>query len=84
VFLKKSIDIWQILKEKFSKVDRIRVTNIRSKINNLKQGSKSILDYFSEIQGLWEKLNSHMPLPTCTCVYQCRCDVMRATREFRI
>ncbi|MCI60764.1 hypothetical protein A2U01_0082020, partial [Trifolium medium] len=44
-----------------------------SSINNLKQGTKSVLDYFTELKSLWEELNSHRPLPSCTCVHQCRC-----------
>lgn len=49
VFLENAIDVWKDLKEQFSKVDRIRVANLRSEINNLKQGSKSVLDYFTEM-----------------------------------
>jgi hypothetical protein len=43
---------------RFSKVDRIRIANLRPSIKNLKQGSKFVLDYFTEMEMLWEELNS--------------------------
>lgn len=57
---------------------------MRAEINNLKQGNKPVLDYFTELRGLWEELNSHRPIPSCTCAQQCRCDAMRSAREFRL
>jgi len=73
-----------LLQERFSKVDRICVASLRSSINNLKQGDKSVLDYFIEMKSLWEELNSHRPMPICTCPHPCRCESMRAARNFRI
>lgn len=84
IFLENALDVWIDLKERFAKTDRIRVPNLRVEINNLKQGNKSVLDYFTELRGLWEELNSHRTIPSCTCAQQCRCDVMRSAREFRL
>jgi len=65
-------------------VDRICVASLRFSINNLKQGEKSVLDYFIEMKSLWEELNSHHLMPLCTCPYPCRCESMRAARNFRM
>lgn len=65
VFHEYNIDVWIESQERFSKVDRICVASLRSSINNLKQGDKSELDYFTEMKSLWEELNSHLP---CLCV----------------
>ncbi|PNY15019.1 flavonol sulfotransferase-like protein, partial [Trifolium pratense] len=32
---------------------------------------------------LWEELNSHRPIPHCTCVHPCRCDAMCMARAYR-
>lgn len=77
-------EVWQDLKERFSKVDRIRIENLRSSINNLKQGSIFVLEYFTELKALWEELHSHRPLPNCTCPIQCRCAPMRANKEYKV
>jgi len=47
-----AIDVWEELKERFSKADRIRISTLRSSINNLKKGSKSVIDYISEMKTL--------------------------------
>jgi hypothetical protein len=82
VFHENCFDVWQDLQERFSKIDRIRIATLRSSINNLKQGSKSVLDYFTEMKALWEELHSHRPIPSCTCIHQCRCAAMRDARSF--
>lgn len=64
--MENALDVWIDLKERFAKTDRIRVSNLRAEINNLKQGNKFVLDYFAELRGLWEELNSHRPIPSCT------------------
>ncbi|GAU33433.1 hypothetical protein TSUD_380690 [Trifolium subterraneum] len=56
VFHENAIDVWRDLQERFSKVDRIRIATLRSSINNLKQGTKTVLDYFTEMKALWEEL----------------------------
>jgi hypothetical protein len=83
VFHENAVDAWQDLQERFSKADRVRIATLRSSINNLKQGTKSVLDYFIELKALWEELNSHRPLPVCTCVHQCRCLAMQLVRDYR-
>jgi len=44
VFHERAIDVWEELKERFSKADFIPIASLRSAINNLKQGSKSVLE----------------------------------------
>jgi hypothetical protein len=84
IFHVRAIDVWDELKDRFSKADRIRVSMLRSSINNLKQGSISVLDYFTEMKTLWEELNSHRPMPQCTCIHQCICEAMHSARYFRL
>jgi len=36
------------------------------------------------MKSLWDELNSHRPMPMCTCPYPCRCEFMRAARNFRM
>ncbi|CAJ2636021.1 unnamed protein product [Trifolium pratense] len=67
VFHETAINAWEDLHERFAKVDRIRISYLRASISNLKQGTKSVLDYFTEMRMLWEELNSHCPMPNCTC-----------------
>jgi hypothetical protein len=68
VFHDSAISGWDDLKERFAKIDRIRIAALKSTINNLKQGSKSVSEYFTKTKTLWDELNSHRPIPNCTCI----------------
>lgn len=84
VFIENVSDVWNELKERFSKADRIRVSKLRSDINNLKQGSLSVSEYFASLKILWDELDSYRPIPICTCPLQCVCLSMRNARDFRL
>ena len=66
-------DVWKELKERFSKADHIRVWKLKSEINNLKQGTSSVNDYYAELRSLWEEFDSHRPTPSCICPQRCVC-----------
>jgi hypothetical protein len=57
VFHETAIDAWEDLRERFAKINRIHISTLRNSLNNLKQGTKSVLDYFTEMRMLWEELN---------------------------
>jgi hypothetical protein len=84
VFHDNAFDVWEDLKERFSKVDRICIAQLRSSLNTLKQGTKSVLDYFTEMKALWEELHSHRPLPNCHCPFPCKCDAVRVPKSYRV
>jgi len=69
VFHERAIDVWEELNECFSMAARICIASMCLAINNLKQGSKSVLEYFTEMRTLWEELNSHHLMPLCTCIF---------------
>jgi len=79
-----AISAWEDLKERFAKVDCVRISSLHSTINNLKQGTKSVLEYFLELRTLWDELNSHRPIPTCNCVHTCRVDSIRIAKQYRV
>lgn len=84
VFHDNAFDVWEDLKERFSKVDRIRIAQLRSSLNTLRQGTKFVLDYFTEMKALWEELHSHRPLPNCHCLFQCKCDAVKVPKTYRV
>lgn len=50
----------------------------------MKQNSKPVLEYFLELKGLLEELNSHHSLPGCTCYHICRRDAIQNSHEYRL
>ncbi|XP_024640636.1 uncharacterized protein [Medicago truncatula] len=83
VFHDTALFAWDDLKDRFSKVDCVRILSLRSTINNLKQGTKFVLDYFIELRTLWDELNSHRPIPNYTCVHPCRCESICLAKYYR-
>lgn len=67
--------------ERFSQGDLIRISELQQEIYNLKQETKSVTDFFSELKILWEELDLYLPLPTCTCRIKCSCEAMRSARS---
>lgn len=49
-----AFEVWQDLHESFNKINHIRIATLRSSVNNLKQGRKFMLDYFTTLKELLE------------------------------
>lgn len=84
VFIENAMDMWNDLKDRFMRGDRIRVAQLQQEISNLKQGSKKVTEYFTELRGLWEELDQYRPMPHCTCPIPCSCLAMRNAKGFRL
>lgn len=54
VFIENAIDVWNELKDQFMRGDRIRVSRLQQEIANLKQGTRSVAEYFTELRTLRE------------------------------
>jgi len=76
-------DVGRELRERFSKVGRIRVWKFKIEINNLKQGTNSINDYYAKLWYLWEEFYSHRPILSYTCPQRCVGASMCNVREFK-
>lgn len=81
VFMENALDVWNALKERFSQGDLIRISELQQEIYNLKQETKSVTDFFSDLKILWEELDLYLPLPTCTCRIKCTYEAMRSARS---
>jgi len=83
VFIENAIDMWNDLKDRFMRGDRIKVAQLHQEIANLKQGSHKITDYFTKLRGLWEELEQYRPMPQCNWPIACTYAAMRNAKEFR-
>ncbi|MCH87569.1 hypothetical protein A2U01_0008442, partial [Trifolium medium] len=81
VFMENTIDIWNDLRERFSQGDLIRISELQQEIYAMKQGTRSVTDFYSDLKILWEELELYMPIPSCTCRQHCTCEAMRSARR---
>ncbi|PNX88427.1 hypothetical protein L195_g044532, partial [Trifolium pratense] len=73
VYLENVIDVWNELKERFSRGDFIRISELQIEIYGLKQGTKSISEFFTALKLLWVELEAYLPMPVCNCPHKCMC-----------
>uniref|UniRef100_A0A2N9EMG3 Integrase catalytic domain-containing protein n=1 Tax=Fagus sylvatica TaxID=28930 RepID=A0A2N9EMG3_FAGSY len=64
-YLESSKDIWDTLRLMYSSEENItRIHELYQDMFSLQQGDRSIEEYFSLLQGMWDELNVYQPLST--------------------
>ncbi|KAL9241264.1 hypothetical protein vseg_015395 [Gypsophila vaccaria] len=67
--------LWDDLSERFNVVNGPRIQQLKSDINDCSQtNTMSVAVYFSKLSMLWDELDKHEPLISCSCG-KCECDV---------
>lgn len=67
VFFDNATDIWNDLRERFSRGDLLRVAELQEEIYSLKQGTATVTDYYTSLKALWEELDNFRPFTPCSC-----------------
>ncbi|XP_019416549.1 PREDICTED: uncharacterized protein LOC109327830 [Lupinus angustifolius] len=83
VYIDNAQELWEDLKERFSKGDYFTTSDVLQEIHSLNQGDKNTSDFFNNVKTLWEELESLRSLPTCICNNKCTCDFLRTFKKHR-
>jgi len=83
IYIDNAMDLWNDLKERFSKSNHFRISDLLQEINSIKQGGRTITNYYTDSQILWEELDSLRPFPTCTCVVKCSSSLIKTIANYR-
>lgn len=67
VFSKIAKDVWDELKETYSKIDGSVIYNLYKQINSTVQDGSPISDYYHKLNSLWRQYDILTKLPKCTC-----------------
>nr|KYP31200.1 hypothetical protein KK1_048715 [Cajanus cajan]KYP47161.1 hypothetical protein KK1_031184 [Cajanus cajan] len=73
VYFESAQDLWEDLKDRFSKGDYFRISDLLQEIHSIKQGDRSVSTYHTELKTLWEELEVLRETPSCTCNVKCSC-----------
>ena len=68
VFSDNAAKVWNELKETYDRIDGSIVFNMLQKINNFKQGSFPMSEYYHKLNSLWREFDVLTKLPDCTCL----------------
>ncbi|KAF3619336.1 putative isoleucine N-monooxygenase 1-like [Capsicum annuum] len=67
VYATNAHEVWEDLKERFDKVNRMRLYQLHREINTLSQGTNSVATYYTNLKGLWNEYDAMVPAPSCEC-----------------
>lgn len=67
VYATSAYTVWEDLKERFDKVNRMRIYQLHREINTLSQGTDSVSTYYTKLKNLWGEFDALVPSPSCAC-----------------
>ena len=76
-------NLWDDLKERFSRGSHFRISDLLQEIHSIKQGERNVTQFYTDLKILWEELEYLRPIPRCTCGGTCQCDLSRISHNYR-
>ncbi|XP_074312994.1 uncharacterized protein LOC141648336 [Silene latifolia] len=61
------LEIWKELKERYSAGNAPRVHQLKSELTECRQGTRSVVDYYTHLKSIWDELANYSRVPDCTC-----------------
>ncbi|GAU13166.1 hypothetical protein TSUD_179090 [Trifolium subterraneum] len=80
VFMENALAVWNDLKERFAQSDLVRIAELQQEIYALKQDSRTVTEFYSDLKLLWEELEIYLPMPNCSSRVRCSCEAMHSAR----
>ncbi|XP_061375054.1 uncharacterized protein LOC133317230 [Gastrolobium bilobum] len=60
-------EVWNDLQTRFSQANGPRIFQLKQHVSSFSQGSLDVNAYYTRLKSLWDELQDHLPLPSCTC-----------------
>ena len=73
LYSKSARSAWLVLRSRFSQGDAFKIADLQEKVFALKQGTRSVTEFFTELITLYDELSNFRPLPDCACPHPCNC-----------
>ncbi|KAM0043166.1 putative retrotransposon gag domain, retrotransposon Copia-like protein [Helianthus debilis subsp. tardiflorus] len=77
-----SSEIWNDLKERFGKESAPRAYELKQTLSAAHQDGSSVSAYYTKLRGIWDEIESVLPVPQCTCG-NCTCDIGKRLSDFK-
>lgn len=83
VSIDNAYDLWMDLQERFTKGNYFWMSNLLQDLHSIKQGERTLTNYFTDLKVLWDELKHLQPTPTCSCPTVCTCNLSKAVKMFK-
>ncbi|XP_074315017.1 uncharacterized protein LOC141651195 [Silene latifolia] len=60
-------EIWEELRDRYSVGNAPRVHQLKHELNECKQGSDSVVEYYTRLKTIWDELGNYSKAKECTC-----------------
>jgi len=77
IYIDSTKDLWDDLKERFTKGDYFRILDLLREMHYAKQGERSITQFFTNMKIVWEELEFLRHVPNCVCGKSCECNLSK-------
>ncbi|XP_019438887.1 PREDICTED: uncharacterized protein LOC109344577 [Lupinus angustifolius] len=83
IYIDKTQELWEDLKERYSKGDYFRMLDVLQELHSIKQGDRGISGYHTNIKILWDEFDSLRHIASCMCEIKCRCGLVGSIKDQR-
>lgn len=73
VYIDSAKVIWDELHDRFTKGNHFRLSDLLRNVHSIKQGERSISDFYTDLRILWDDLEALRPIRDCSCAVRCNC-----------
>lgn len=67
IFIYSTEEVWKEPKERFSQGRGLKIFQIKKTKASSCQHDISVSEYHTKLEGIWDELLNHKPIPNCTC-----------------
>ncbi|CAA0833930.1 Unknown protein [Striga hermonthica] len=67
IYVDSAFQLWEIINQRFGESNAALLFSLQKEIANIKQGSSSVVLYFTKLNRLWDECSTLAPLPLCGC-----------------
>lgn len=76
-------ELWLDLQNRFTKNNYFKMSNLLQDLHSMKQGDRTLTQYFTDMKILWDELENLRPTPSCSCAVVCTCAMSSAIKKFK-
>jgi len=83
VYIEDARDLWEDLREHFSKGDLFRILDLLQDIHSMRQGERTVTEFYTNLKILWEELEALRPTPDYVCKIKCNCALTKHIQRYK-